>query len=130
MADRKSPLLTLFISNPCSLGAAGIVFGLPLLLYSFAFGCNDVAGCPIPSLLPGRALTWENIKADTNLSISSFISWEALLVTLGYYVYSLLLWRLLPASVVHGTKLVHHGRPLSYRFNCTYRASSRPLNTF
>ncbi|OJJ08152.1 hypothetical protein ASPVEDRAFT_179335 [Aspergillus versicolor CBS 583.65] len=99
------------------LGAAGIVFGLPLLLYSFAFGCNDVAGCPIPSLLPGRALTWENIKADTNLSISSFITWEVLLATLGYYVYSLLLWRLLPASVVHGTKLVHHDRPLSYRFN-------------
>ncbi|EYE94825.1 ERG4/ERG24 ergosterol biosynthesis protein [Aspergillus ruber CBS 135680] len=85
-------------------------FGGPLVV------CNDVAGCPILSLLPARPLTWANVKADTgllNLSISNFVSWEAIFTTTVYYVYSLLLWRIFPAKEVHGTKLVHHGRPLS-----------------
>lgn len=109
---------------PCySLGATAITFGLPLLLYLFAFGCNDVAGCPIPSLLSTDRLTWANVKADTgllNLSISNFISWEVIFITVVYYIYSLFLWRILPAKEVHGTKLVHHGRPLLYRFNGMY----------
>lgn len=106
-----------------SLGAAAITFGLPLLLFLFAFGCNDVAGCPIPSLLPSRPFTWANVKADTgllNLSLSNFISWEAIFITVAYYAYGLCLWRILPAKEVYGTKLVHHGRPLLYRFNGMY----------
>ncbi|GAQ09530.1 delta(14)-sterol reductase [Aspergillus lentulus] len=102
------------------LGAGAITFGLPLLLYVFAFACNDVAGCPIPSLLHIRSITWEKVKADTglvNASIANFFSWEVTLVTIAYYILGLLLWRILPAKQVHGTKLVHHGRPLLYRFN-------------
>ncbi|KAF4177618.1 hypothetical protein CNMCM8694_003346 [Aspergillus lentulus] len=102
------------------LGAAAITFGLPLLLYVFAFACNDVAGCPIPTLLHIRSITWEKVKADTglvNASIANFFSWEVTLVTIAYYILGLLLWRILPAKQIYGTKLVHHGRPLSYRFN-------------
>ncbi|KAF4228625.1 hypothetical protein CNMCM6457_006832 [Aspergillus fumigatiaffinis] len=102
------------------LGAAAITFGLPLLLYIFAFACNDVAGCPIPSLLQPHSLSWEKVKGETgllNATVANFFSWEVTLVTLAYYSWDLLLWRILPAKQVYGTKLVHHGRPLSYRFN-------------
>lgn len=63
-----------------------------------------------------------------NLCISNFISWEVIFITVVYYVYSLLLWRILPAKEVHGTRLVHHGHALLYRFNDMYiQTSSRPL---
>jgi delta14-sterol reductase len=106
-----------------SLGAAAITFGLPLLLYIFAFACNDLAGCPIPPLLHPRSLSLEKVKADTgllNARMANFFSWEVTLVTVAYYIWGLLLWRILPAKQVYGTKLVHHGRPLSYRFNGNY----------
>ncbi|PYI26035.1 ERG4/ERG24 ergosterol biosynthesis protein [Aspergillus indologenus CBS 114.80] len=102
------------------LGAAAITFGLPVLLYAFAFACNDVAGCPVPTLLQPRDFTWEKLKADNNLqsiSLSDFLSWKVTLVTVAYYVFGLFLWKILPAKEVHGTKLVHHDRPLQYRFN-------------
>ncbi|KAL4812107.1 ERG4/ERG24 ergosterol biosynthesis protein [Aspergillus spinulosporus] len=108
------------------LGAAAITFGLPVLLYAFAFTCNDVSGCPIPTLLQSRDLAWENIKADAgllNASLADFLSWEVMLVTVAYYVFGLLLWRILPTKEMHGTKLVHHDRPLLYRFNAFWASA-------
>ncbi|PGH26820.1 hypothetical protein AJ80_01397 [Polytolypa hystricis UAMH7299] len=102
------------------LGAAAITFGLPVLLNAFAFTCNDVAGCPVPSLLSPRSLTWEKLKAEIPWpqdGIWGLASWEVTGVLLGYYLLSLILYRVLPAQEVHGTKLVQHGRPLKYRFN-------------
>nr|UBX54518.1 delta(14)-sterol reductase [Aspergillus sp.] len=49
------------------LGVAAITFGLPLLLYAFAFACNDVSGCPVPTFLQPQDLTWEKLKADVGL---------------------------------------------------------------
>ncbi|KAI0392913.1 putative C-14 sterol reductase [Xylariaceae sp. FL0594] len=100
------------------LGAAGIVFGLPVLLYTFAFACNDVTGCPAPSLLHPSTLSLEKLKAEVGWpGFSGLHSWEVTAVTLGYHFFSLLLWKLLPAEEVLGTKLVQHGRPLKYRLN-------------
>ncbi|KAL3474154.1 ergosterol biosynthesis ERG4/ERG24 family-domain-containing protein [Aspergillus californicus] len=84
-----------------SLGAAAITFGLSLLLYSFAFNFNYVAGCPILSL-SARPLSWENVKADTglsDLSTSDSISGDVITVAIN----------ILPAKQFNGTKLVHHG---------------------
>ncbi|KAL4744673.1 ergosterol biosynthesis ERG4/ERG24 family-domain-containing protein [Aspergillus terricola var. indicus] len=86
------------------LGAAAISFGLPVLLYAFAFTCNDVSSCSIPSLLQYAGLP--------NVTLAGFFSWEVMLVTVAYYVFGLLLWRLLPAEETHGTKLVHHDHRL------------------
>ncbi|KAL4877464.1 ergosterol biosynthesis ERG4/ERG24 [Aspergillus karnatakaensis] len=101
-------------------GAAAIIFGLPVLLIAFAFGCNDVSGCPVPSLLNPQSLTWAGVKADTgllNADVTTLFSWDAMLISVGYYVFNLFLWRVLPAQEIYGTKLKHHGRPLQYRFN-------------
>ncbi|KAK1147061.1 erg24, C-14 sterol reductase [Aspergillus melleus] len=102
------------------LGASAITLGLPVLLYFFAFACNDVSGCPAPSVLSPQTLSWAKLRAEIGWPAGGLRylgSWEATGVVLGYYLFSLLLWRILPAQTTHGTKLVHHGRRLEYRFN-------------
>ncbi|KAK7987385.1 hypothetical protein PG989_007700 [Apiospora arundinis] len=46
------------------IGAAGITFGLPILLNLFAFACNDISGCPAPSLLNPKNLSIERLKTE------------------------------------------------------------------
>ncbi|KAL0938261.1 delta-sterol reductase [Colletotrichum truncatum] len=101
-------------------GAAGIVFGLPILMYVFYFGCNDLSGCPAPALLEPRTLTWEKLRAQIpwpQNGIWGFASWNVTAWVLGYYLLSLILYRVLPAHEVYGSKLAESGRPLKYRFN-------------
>ncbi|KAI1452044.1 ERG4/ERG24 ergosterol biosynthesis protein [Annulohypoxylon moriforme] len=100
-------------------GAAGITFGLPILCYIFAFACNDVTGCPAPSLLSPKTLSIDQLKAEVGWPEDGFwglASWEATGWTLAYYLFSALLYRLLPATEVEGTQLSSGGR-LKYRFN-------------
>lgn len=103
-----------------SLGATGIVFGLPLLMNVFYFVCNDISGCPAPALLQPSALSWDALKAQIPWpkdGIWGFASWEVTGWVLVYYLVSLVLYRVLPAKEVLGTKLRESGRPLPYRFN-------------
>lgn len=115
----NSKLESLTYSCP-SFGAAAITLGLPVLLYFFTFGCNDVTGCPVPSLLHPRTLSWENLRSEIGWpkgGVWDLASWEVTGVVLAYYIFSMILWRALPAQEVYGTKLVQHGRPLKYRLN-------------
>lgn len=94
--------------------------GLPLLLYLFTFACNDISGCPVPSLLDPHAISWEKLKLEIGWpegGISDLCSWVVIGVVLAYYLFSMILWRILPAQEVNGTKLVQHDRPLQYRLN-------------
>ncbi|KAE8382951.1 ergosterol biosynthesis ERG4/ERG24 [Aspergillus bertholletiae] len=102
------------------LGAGAITVGLPILLGVFAFTCNDITGCPVPSLLSPRTLSWERLKSEIGWpsgGIWGLGSWEVTSVVFAYYLLSMFLWKILPAREVRGTKLVHHGRPLMYRLN-------------
>ncbi|KID74608.1 Delta(14)-sterol reductase [Metarhizium brunneum] len=102
------------------LGATAIVFGLPALLYAFFFTCNDMTGCPAPALLSPQTLSWEVLKSQVpwpENGLAGFASWKATGWMLAYYLLSLLLYRMLPATEVYGTKLRESGRPLKYRFN-------------
>ncbi|KAJ9630414.1 erg24, C-14 sterol reductase [Taxawa tesnikishii (nom. ined.)] len=99
------------------LGAALISFGLPIACYAFAFLCNDVSGCPAPSLLEPSTLTLDKLKEETGWpGFAGLLNTEAFIGTLGYYLFSLLLWAFLPATEVQGTELSSGGR-LKYRFN-------------
>ncbi|KAI9932455.1 erg24, C-14 sterol reductase [Aspergillus wentii] len=105
------------------LGASAIVFGLPVLLQFFAFACNDVSGCPVPSLLSPSTFTWDRFKIEAGWpdgGVWDLWSWNVTAMVLGYYLFSLVLWRVLPAQEVYGTKLVQHDRPLLYRLNDNY----------
>ncbi|KAI1469477.1 ERG4/ERG24 ergosterol biosynthesis protein [Daldinia caldariorum] len=100
-------------------GAATITFGLPILCYVFAFGCNDVSGCPAPSLLSPKTLSIEQLKAEVGWpenGIWGLASWKVTGWVLAYYLFSALLYRILPATEVEGTELSSGGR-LKYRFN-------------
>ncbi|TKA30996.1 Delta(14)-sterol reductase [Salinomyces thailandicus] len=113
------------------IGAALISFGLPIACYAFAFLCNDVTGCPAPSLLsPSKLFTpptlsrqsgWQHaidvLKQETGWpGFAGLINIEATVGTLAWYGLSLMLYVLLPAKEVEGTELKTGGR-LMYRMN-------------
>lgn len=102
-----------------SLGAFGISFLLPVLVYVFTFACNDVSGCPAPSLLSPKTLSLEQLKAEVGWPEDGFkglVSWKASGAMLGYFLLNLALYRVLPAIETEGTVLSSGGR-LKYRFN-------------
>ena len=127
------------------IGAALISFGLPVGCYAFAFLCNDVSGCPAPSLLsPSKLFTPPASLAKAILpddfapppsygermghalavlaketgwpGVQGLLNWQAVLGTLAWYALSLVLYRILPATEAEGTELRTGGR-LKYRFN-------------
>ncbi|OJK02833.1 hypothetical protein ASPACDRAFT_75941 [Aspergillus aculeatus ATCC 16872] len=100
-------------------GAFGIVFGLPLLVYTFAFLCNDISGCPAPSLLHPSTLTLEQLKEEVGWpkgGLADLYSTDVTLWVLGYYLLSLVLYVFLPGQEAAGTELACGGR-LRYKFN-------------
>lgn len=83
------------------------------------FGCNDVSGCPAPSLLSPKTLDLETLKREVGWpedGIAGLYSNRVMGCVLGYYLVNALLHRFMPASVVEGTELASGGR-LTYRFN-------------
>lgn len=117
-----------------SIGAALISFGLPLGVYAFAFLCNDVSGCPAPSLLsPSKLFTppalsrqtgWQHalatLKKETGWpGVTGLFSWQGMMGALAWYAWSLVLYVLLPATEGQGVELRSGGR-LRYRLNGPY----------
>ncbi|KAL8406172.1 hypothetical protein RB596_004862 [Gaeumannomyces avenae] len=98
-------------------GAFAISFCLPALLYILAFACNDVSGCPAPSLLNLRSLNLETLKQEVGWpGLRGLMSWKATLAVFGYHLLGALLYRFLPATEMEGTKLFCGGK-LKYRLN-------------
>ncbi|PWY95796.1 c-14 sterol reductase [Aspergillus sclerotioniger CBS 115572] len=101
------------------LGAFGIVFGLPVLVYSFTFLCNDVSGCPAPSLLHPSTLSLDQLKAEVGwpeAGLAEFYDTRVTLWVLSYYLLSLVMQVFLPGQEADGTELACGGR-LRYKFN-------------
>ncbi|KAK8093213.1 ergosterol biosynthesis ERG4/ERG24 family protein [Apiospora kogelbergensis] len=102
------------------LGASAIMVGLPFLFNAFYFICNDKTGCPVPILLSPVQLNWEAFKSQIpwpHDGIRGFASWETAGWLLMYYMFSMVLFVVLPAEKVAGIKLRESGRSLEYRFN-------------
>lgn len=103
------------------------MLGLPALLEVFYLACNDMSGCPAPALLEPSTLTWEKLKSQIPWpadGVSGFVSWDTTAWVMAYYLLSLVLYRVLPAQEVYGTKLRESGRPLLYRLNGKCRSTS------
>ncbi|SMR52141.1 unnamed protein product [Zymoseptoria tritici ST99CH_3D1] len=113
------------------IGASLISFGLPIGCYAFAFLCNDVSGCPAPSLLsPSKLFTAPALSNKSGFqhaldTLATEVGWpgwtgllntEAVVGTLAWYAISLLLYAILPAQEVEGVELSTGGK-LKYRFN-------------
>jgi delta14-sterol reductase len=102
-----------------SLGAVAFIFGLSTLIYAFTFLCNDVSGCPVPSLLNPSTLSLNKLKKEAGWpqgGIKAFFDMQVTLWVLSYYFLSLALYVFLPGEVVEGTELACKGR-LRYKFN-------------
>jgi len=99
------------------LGVLGLTFVLPVVSYALLFLCNDVSGCPVPSLLHPSSFTLDKLKQDVNWrGPESIISAKGFYGAFAWYGFSLLLYTILPATEVEGTLLSKGGR-LKYRFN-------------
>ncbi|KAI8313095.1 Delta(14)-sterol reductase [Colletotrichum sp. SAR11_240] len=101
------------------IGTFGISIILPVLVYVFAFACNDVSGCPAPSLLDPKNLTLSQLKREVGWPAEGI--WglgdnKVNAAVLGYYFFNALLYRFLPGTEVEGVQLASGGR-LKYRFN-------------
>ena len=98
------------------LGALGMTIGLPILCYLFGFLCNDVSGCPAPSLLSGH-IDLEAIKQDVGWpGLQGLFSLEATAWVLAYYLLLLVLFVVIPAPEVEGVELRTGGK-LTYKLN-------------
>ena len=108
-----------FMLIECRLGAFGISFGLPLVTYLLTFLCNDIAGCPVPSVLLPSSLTLDKLKEETGWpadGIFGLFSFKVTAAVLGYYFFSLILYRVLPGEEAEGCELASGGK-LKYKFN-------------
>lgn len=94
-------------------------FGLPIVCYIAAFLCNDISGCPVPSVLYPKTLTAATLKADVGWPANGVLGLVDAEVTgwvLAYYLFSLLLQVVLPSIESEGVELSSGGR-LKYKFN-------------
>lgn len=123
--DRKASTIIRGILSPGTdilflrLGAFGIVFGLPVLIYSVTFFCNDVSGCPAPSLLHPSNLSIDKLKTEIgwpDKGIKAFYDTQVTLLVLGYYLLSLFLQVFLPGQEAEGVQLACGGRH-KYKLN-------------
>ncbi|KAI5298060.1 Delta(24)-sterol C-methyltransferase, partial [Ascosphaera pollenicola] len=100
-------------------GAIFITFVLPLVVYSLAFFCNDVSGCPAPSLLHPSRLNLLQLKHEIGWPEEGIVGLFDLDVfgkVLGYYLLLLLLQIFLPGTTVEGVQLACGGRH-KYKMN-------------
>lgn len=101
------------------LGAFVISFGLPLVVYLCTFLCNDLTGCPVPSVLSPSNLTLSRLRYEVGWprdGVWGLASWDVTVKVLGYYLLSAILYRILPGEVLEGTELACGGK-LQYKFN-------------
>ena len=104
------------------LGAVGMTVGLPILCYLFAFACNDISGCPAPSLLTGH-VNLEAIKQDIGWpGFEGLFSLEATAWVLAYYLLLVVLFVAIPAPEVEGVEMRTGGK-LTYKLNGRYSSS-------
>ncbi|MCJ1432081.1 erg24, C-14 sterol reductase [Xylographa pallens] len=105
-------------------GAFATSFGLPLVCYLASFLCNDIAGCPVPSVLHPSSLSLERLKQETGWpGITGLGSFKVTGYVLAYYFLSLVLQTVLPGVERDGLRLASGGR-LKYKFNAFNSAVS------
>src|SRR5690349_4562572 len=83
------------------------------------FLCNDLSGCPIPSLLHPRSLTLAKLKAEIPWPENGFLGLidpKVIAWAVAYHALSLALQLLLPGTEVKGTQLGTGGHH-KYKFN-------------
>lgn len=95
-----------------------MTFGLPILVFTLIFSCNDVSGCPAPSLLNPKSLTLDKLAQDVAWpGFAGLVNWQASIAVVAYYALTFVFYGVLPAQIVEGGPLPNSGVKLTYRFN-------------
>lgn len=89
------------------IGACGVIFGLPVVIYLLFFLCNDQVCLKDP-----RTFDWQGWVASLP-SLSSLFSWRASALVCGWMALQVFLERVLPGALVEGVPLPNKSR-LSY----------------
>ncbi|KAI5293614.1 erg24, C-14 sterol reductase, partial [Ascosphaera acerosa] len=116
-------------------GAVFIIVVLPIVVYALAFVCNDVSGCPAPSLLSPRSLTWSLLKQEIawpEQGLAGLYSQHVFNWVLAYYGLLLFLQVFFPGTIVEGVVLSCGGRH-QYKLNVgtyVYGPAGFPVWTF
>lgn len=90
-----------------------------MLVLASAFLCNDVSGCPAPSLLYPSSLTLEKLKRETpwpENGVAGLLDLRVTAWVLAYYGLLLATQLLLPGEEAEGIKLATGGKH-KYKFN-------------
>lgn len=92
------------------LGAIGIVFGLPLVVYMLYFLCNDTICMKNPF-----AFDWNQLMG---INIGNIITIDAIYMYLTWMIFHIIMERCLPGDVVEGVALPNKsGSKLHYKIN-------------
>ena len=94
--------------------------GLPIACYAAIFLCNEVSGCPVPSLLHPSKFSLQQLKRDAGWpegGLAGLTNWGVTTLVLGYYALHLFMQVGLPGQEIEGIELRSGGR-LKYKFNC------------
>jgi delta14-sterol reductase len=89
------------------IGALGVTLSVPFFTYWLNLACSPQTGCLLGSQILHLRTLWNT---------SRFFSLEACYVYLGWYLYLVLCWLVLPGRWVDGTVL-RDGKRLSYKIN-------------
>lgn len=93
-------------------GTTGITFITPIIAYLLYYGCNEISGCPALD-----ATTWARAASDNWPSIAGkWWDWKAAGVYLGWYLYTVACWAILPGEKLEGS-LLRDGTRKVYKFN-------------
>ena len=91
-----------------SVGAIGIIFGLPLVIYLLYFICNK----NMCFLQKNSSFTFPGVFDE--IFNTSFFTWRATKIYLGWLAFNVLLERILPAETVQGALLPNGRDRLKY----------------
>ncbi|EEH19821.1 hypothetical protein PABG_02080 [Paracoccidioides brasiliensis Pb03] len=100
-------------------GVSILLIVLPIIVYIFPFVCNDISGCPAPSLLHPSTLSLETLKREVGWpenGLRGLYDTQVTCYVLGYYLLLLVLQIVLPGEEVEGVLLACGGRH-RYKFN-------------
>ncbi|PGH17358.1 hypothetical protein AJ79_01242 [Helicocarpus griseus UAMH5409] len=100
-------------------GAFVLIIVLPIIIYIFPFVCNDISGCPAPSLLHPSNISLDTLKQEVGWpenGLGGLYDSQVTLNVLGYYLLLLVLQIVLPGAEVEGVPLACGGRH-KYKFN-------------
>ncbi|KAI9803731.1 MAG: erg24, C-14 sterol reductase [Piccolia ochrophora] len=101
------------------LGVTLMTTALPLVCYASLFLCNDISGCPVPSVLHPKSSTLQKLKLEvawpTN-GVFGLVNVQATAWMFAFYFVSLVFQRLLPGKEVDGVELKSGGK-MRYKFN-------------